>query len=182
MFEVSEIKSIRKKLGLTQGELAKLAGVSQSLIAKIESGLIDPAYSKAKQIFNAIDTLSNKKNVKVESIIVKRIISLSPDETLKSAIEKMKKYEISQTPVIDGQSVVGLISEGLLLDALINTNDPDMKVSEIMSEAPPIVSLSADIDAASYLLKYYPLVLVSDKGKYVGILTKADLLRTMLRK
>jgi predicted transcriptional regulator len=182
MFEVSEIKSIRKKLGLTQGQLAKLAGVSQSLIAKIEAGLIDPAFSKAKQIFTAIDTLSNKKNVKVESIIVKRIISLSPNETLKSAIEKMKKYEISQAPVIDGQSVVGLISESILLDALISTNNPNMKVCDVMSEAPPIVSTSADIDAASYLLKYYPLVLVSNKGKYVGILTKSDLIRTMLRK
>ena len=182
MYDIQEIKSIRKKLGLTQGELANIAGVSQSLIAKIESGLIDPAYSKATKIFNAIDSVNNKKSMKVESIIVRKIISLSPDETLKSAIEKMKKYEISQTPVIDDNRVLGLISEGILLDAIIKTNDPNAKVSEVMSEPPPIVSISADLDAACYLLRYYPLVLVSDKGRYVGILTKADLLRTMLRK
>ena len=182
MFEISEIKPLRKKLNLTQGELAKLSGVSQSLIAKVEAGILDPAYTKAQKIFSAIDSLNNKKNIKVESIIVKNIISLSPNDTLKSAIEKMKKYEISQAPVIENNSVVGLISESILLDSLIKTNDPNLKISEIMSEAPPIVSCSADIDAASHLLKYYPLVLVSDKGNYIGILTKADLIRTMLRK
>ena len=36
-FEITEIKLIRKKLGITQADLSKQAGVSQSLIAKIES-------------------------------------------------------------------------------------------------------------------------------------------------
>ncbi|MBI2079314.1 helix-turn-helix domain-containing protein, partial [Candidatus Micrarchaeota archaeon] len=44
--DVSKLGSLRRKLGITQKELAKLAGVSQSLIAKIEMGKIDPAYSK----------------------------------------------------------------------------------------------------------------------------------------
>ena len=56
-YELSEVKVIRKKLGLTQGELAKAAGVSQSLIAKIESTKIDPTYSKVKLIFHALESL-----------------------------------------------------------------------------------------------------------------------------
>jgi DNA-binding transcriptional regulator YiaG len=37
-----QLKKIRVQLGITQSELAKAAGVSQSLIAKLESGLVDP--------------------------------------------------------------------------------------------------------------------------------------------
>lgn len=182
MYEVAEIKNIRKRVGMTQGELAKLADVSQSMIAKIESGLLDPSYSNAKKIFAALDSLTNKKNIQIEQVMVKKIISVSPNDTLKDAIETMKKYGISQTPVIDGNSVAGFISEGILLDAIMNTHNPKARISEVMSEAPPIVAVSADIDAASHLLKYYPLVLVSDKGKLVGVLTKADLLQNMLKK
>ena len=40
--ELREIKELRKKFGLTQTDLAELAGVSQSLIAKLESNMIDP--------------------------------------------------------------------------------------------------------------------------------------------
>ena len=58
--DIEKIQEIRKKLNLTQTELSKLAGVSQSLIAKLESGHIDPAYSKVKAIFEALDNQINK--------------------------------------------------------------------------------------------------------------------------
>ncbi len=182
MFEVSEIKSIRKRTGLTQGALAKLSGVSQSMIAKIESNLLDPSYSNAKKIFAALDSLQDKKILRIDQVMVKKIISISPNDSLKDAIGTMKRYGISQTPVIEGNSVAGFISEGILLDAIMNTHNPKANISEVMSDAPPIVAVSADIEAASHLLKFYPLVLVSEKGKLVGVLTKADLLQNMLKK
>lgn len=52
---LDEIAKRRKLLGLTQKQLAKIAGVSQSFIAKIESGKIDPSYSKAKAIFDTLE-------------------------------------------------------------------------------------------------------------------------------
>ena len=59
-YELEEIKKIRKKLELTQTELADRAGVSQSLIAKIEAGRIDPTYSKTKKIFAALSDLEKR--------------------------------------------------------------------------------------------------------------------------
>ena len=48
--ELEEIKKKRKLFGMTQADLAAECGVSQSLIAKLESGKIVPAYGKAKKI------------------------------------------------------------------------------------------------------------------------------------
>ena len=48
MFEIDDIVRLRKQLGLTQTELAKLSGVSQSLITKMEAKKVEPAYSKVK--------------------------------------------------------------------------------------------------------------------------------------
>src|SRR3989338_4182252 len=118
-YEIEEIKKIRKSLDLTQTELAKRAGVSQSIIAKIESRRIDPTFSRAKMIFEALSYFEKKHEIKAEEIMNKKIVSIKPDENIKDAISKMKKYGISQMPVIDEHKAIGLISESSLLDALI---------------------------------------------------------------
>ena len=68
-YELNEIKKIRKNLGLTQTELAKMANVSQSIIAKIESGKIDPTFTKTKKIFETLDDLENKEEIKADELM-----------------------------------------------------------------------------------------------------------------
>src|SRR3989338_3454114 len=48
--ELSEIGKRRRRLGVTQTQLAKLAGVSQSLIAKIEAGKVYPHFFKFNRL------------------------------------------------------------------------------------------------------------------------------------
>ena len=173
-YELEEIKKIRKKLGMTQTELANRAGVSQSLIAKIESGRIDPTYTKTKKIFAALSELEKKEEIKAEQIMTGRIISIGPNEPIKEAISKMKKFQISQLPVIEGNKLIGLVSESTILDALLNPKST--RVRDIMQESPPIVSKTTSIQVVSNLLKHYPMVLVSEEGKLIGLITKSDLL------
>jgi transcriptional regulator with XRE-family HTH domain len=49
------LKYLRQSRGLTQGQLAKNAGVAQSTIAQIESGRKDPSISTLKMISKALD-------------------------------------------------------------------------------------------------------------------------------
>lgn len=178
-YELDEIKKIRKGSGLTQSELAKIAGVSQSLIAKTEAGLIDPAYSKMKKIFDALDAISKEKELKAFEIMNKNIIALSPFDSIKNAIKKMKKYEISQMPVIENNKAVGFVSESIVLDSLIQQKGKI--VSDIMEDSPPIFSMDASITLVSNLLRSYPIVLISEKGKLKGVITKADVLRKIYK-
>lgn len=173
-YELSEIKQIRKSLGITQSELAKKASVSQSLIAKIESGKIDPTFTKTKKIFETLNYMEKKEEIKAGEVMNAKIISLSQKDDIKDSISKMKKFGISQMPVIEEHKAIGLISESTLLDALMSNKGK--KVEDIMEEAPPIVSKTASIKVISSLLHHYPMVLVSDSGKLIGLITKADLL------
>ncbi|MEM2547192.1 MAG: helix-turn-helix domain-containing protein, partial [Candidatus Bathyarchaeia archaeon] len=59
---LDEIAKRRKLLGLTQKQLAKIAGVSQSFVAKVESGKIDPSYSKVKAIFDVLERMEAGEN------------------------------------------------------------------------------------------------------------------------
>lgn len=174
LYELSEIKKIRKNLGLTQTDLSKRANVSQSLIAKIESGKIDPTFTKTKKIFETLSDLENKEEIKAEELMNKKIISVVPGDSVNESVNKMKKFGISQMPVIDNHKLVGLVSESTLLDALMSKKDK--KILDIMEEAPPIVSKTASVQIISSLLKHYPMVLVSESGKLIGLITKADLL------
>src|SRR3989344_3507124 len=116
--EVQDIKRIRKKHGLSQVQLAKLSGVSQSLIAKIESGKLDPSYSNAKRIFEALSGLSEKEELKAADIMIKKIIYAKPDETVGSVVKKLKSHQISQLPVISKNRVVGLVSESDIINVI----------------------------------------------------------------
>ena len=176
MIEIQDIKTIRNQLGITQSELAYRAKVSQSLIAKIESGLIDPTYSNAKKIFDALNELQGKENITADKIMQNKIISIMPNTQVKEAISKMKKHEISQLPVIDKGNCIGLVSESTLLDEIIKGSH-EKKIKDIMKESPPIIPLKSSVDVVSNLLKFFPMVLVSDNGKIKGLITKADVIR-----
>jgi len=173
-YTLEEIKEIRKKFGLTQFQLAQRAQVSQSLIAKIEAGRIDPTYSKTNKIFEALDTLGKKKEMKAYEIMAKSIISVKPSEGIKDAIGKMKKSNISQMPVIEDHKSIGVVSEAIILEALLNKKGD--KVKDIMEDSPPVVSKNTTVNAVSNLLRFYPMVLVSDGGELRGVITKSDLL------
>ena len=173
-YELEEVKKIRKKLGLTQIGLANRAGVSQSLIAKIESGRIDPTYTKTKKIFAALIELEKKEEIKAEQLMAQKIISVGPGTPIKEAVAKMKKSQISQMPVVENGILVGMISESNILDALMKSKSKN--VGEMMQEAPPIVSKKTSVQVVSNLLKHYPMVLVSEEGKLSGLITKSDLL------
>ncbi len=181
MYELNELKHIRMKLNLTQGELAKRCGVSQSLIAKIESGKIDPGYSSVKKIFETLSLLDKNTEVKAKDIMHRKILSASSKDTLKDTITLMRQKNISQMPVIDNKKIVGYISESLLLEKLLDGNAQNLQVSEIMQENPPIIPPNTSQGVVANLLQHFPFVLVEEKGELKGIVTKADLLAAMYR-
>jgi len=175
--QIEEIKVIRKQLGLTQGELAKKANVSQSLIAKIESDNIDPSYTNAQKIFLALEEMGKKKEIKAGEIMNNNLIFVSPNDDIKKAIVLMKKYNISQLPVVEEHKSIGLISESTILDAMVGKKGN--KIKDIMQDSCPVVSKITGINIISDLLRVYPLVLVSENGKLKGVITKSDLLNSM---
>jgi predicted transcriptional regulator len=172
---------MRKQLGLTQKDLAKLAGVSQSLIAKIESNRIDPAYSKVVQIVVALESQLNQSKKTVGQIMTSQIISIKPSDSVFHAIELMRSKDISQLPVFEGGSCIGSVSDRSVIDLISKNSDSlkSTKVREIMDDAYPSVPPSAYVETVSELMKHYRAVLVEKNGKSIGIVTKADLLKAV---
>jgi predicted transcriptional regulator len=181
MEEIRWIADARRKLGITQHQLAKMAGVSQSLIAKIEAGKIDPAYSKATRIIETLERQKSAKEKTAAELMHTGIEVISAGETLHSAAQKMRKLSISQLPVVEGKQAVGSISEQTVLANFSSgpKKMANLRVSEVMDDAFPTTLPSTPVSAVAALLRHYPAVLVMERGKIAGIITKADLLKTI---
>ncbi len=182
MFELEDIKKIRKQLGITQIELSKKAGVSQSLIAKIEAGKIEPTFGNAKKIFEVLNSLTSDQ-MQAAEIMMRKIIDCKKTDSLTDVIELMRKHKISQLPVFDSGTPIGMVSESTILNRLSDpkTTISSLKVADIMEDCPPIINPKTPSDMVSSLLRLFPMVLVLDSGKIVGIITKSDLLNAVSR-
>lgn len=175
--ELSEIRALRRRAGLTQAQLAERAGVSQSLVAKVESGKLSPGYAVVQKVFSALDEARGETELRAGDVMKRRIVFLHPGDSVKSAVAVMRRHAFSQVPVMEGSVVVGLVTEGALLDAV--TAGKARVVREVMAEAPPIVPKNASAGALTALLKIGPVVLVQEGGKAVGLVTKSDLLEKL---
>ncbi len=184
---VQDIKNMRKNAGLTQSELAKRANVSQSLIARIESGSVDPRLSTITKIIQAIESISKRKTVrdilnwKVLQGKFKKVISVSPDQTIRSAATLMKEKDVSQLPVIEDGKVVGSIQETTIVKHFLEVKNPEtvfrLTVRELMEEEFPILTPDADLEHLKYLISSgYPAVIVREKGSINGLISKIDLI------
>lgn len=176
--ELQEVKPLRKALGLTQKQLAELAGVSQSLIAKVEAGLLDPSYSSGKRILDALRSLKQQSEPSARAVMQQHLITCRPEDRLQAVIAKMQKHAFSQIPVLDGDNVVGIVSESVIVRNMDRLRSETL-ARDVMEEAPPIVPLESPRRVIAELLAHYSILIVKERGKLRGIITKADLLRTV---
>lgn len=179
-YEINNLKKVRKQLGLTQTEFSKEAGVSQSLIAKTESGKIDPTYSKVQKIFEALDRLSKNKELSAREMMVKSVVTAKPGDRVVDTVKAMHKKGISQIPVLDGKKIVGLLTENDMLEMIGRDDVQQLKAKDVMTDPPPIVSEETRISVLKSLIRHYPLLIVARKGEMAGIVTKTDLISRLM--
>ena len=178
---LEEISKRRRILGLSQKQLARLADVSQSLIAKVEAGKTEPSYLKTKAIFDTLEKLQREKELRAKDLLQSRVVGIDEDEPVSKAAAVMSETGFSQLPVFNGKDVVGSIAEKTIMDRIVSGMDPrdlsKMPVGKVMTEAFPQIDERTPLSLVSALLQYHSAVLVTKRGKVTGIITKADLLK-----
>ena len=179
LYELNRIKQMRTELGLTQTELANLSKVSQSLIAKIERGNIEPSYSIARRIFIVLEEqITNKqKELVAKNICSKNLVTIASDDSIEKAIKLMKKHAISQIPVIKDNVLIGSISEETFINNYDKINNANMDIAQIMDDPFPTLPEDTPISLIKDILKTYTAAILLKNGKPFGIISKADLLK-----
>ncbi|MGP6220366.1 CBS domain-containing protein [Caldiplasma sukawensis] len=184
---LQEIAKMRKSLGLSQKEVAMEFNLSQSYIARMEKGDINPSYENVKKIYDYLYNFSKKtRNIEIpaERIMTSNVICCFASDYTIYAIEKLKNNGISQMPVLNENSlVVGTISEEDINNFLLRGHDPSifskMPVSRVMGSALPQLPGKTPISVVYPILRHSNAVLITDKLEIKGIITKADILKAV---
>jgi len=180
LIEPRQLKKIRTQLGFTQGALAKAAGVSQSIIAKIEAGDVDPTFNTLSAISRALNATTSKTSKRAADVMSSPVIGVQEKVKIGECTQLMKKKGFSQLPVFAGERMIGTIADGHIVTLLSEAPDPkkllDDRVGNHIQPIFAVVGTDTPVEALFSLFRFLPAVLVATGDKVEGIITKIDLL------
>ena len=110
-------------------------------------------------------------------------VVVSPADTLQVAYQRMKMYDVSQLPVMDGDAIVGIVDES---DVLMHVFGRDEKFKEPVATA--MVRKLDKLDVTSPMAALLPVfdrghvAIVMDDQKFLGLITRIDLLNYLRRR
>ncbi len=111
------------------------------------------------------------------------LVSVTPDETLLIAYQRMKLADVSQVPVMDRDRIVGMLDESDLLLAV--HHDPKRflePVKGIMTRNLVTVAADASVESLSPLFDRGLVVILMAEGKFYGLITRMDVLNHLRRR
>lgn len=177
--DIKTLKQLRLQAQLTQWQLAKKSNTTQSTIAKIEAGKLEPSLKLAKRILNVLNVVPEGK-IKAKEVMASEVLTFLPSLSIKEAIDIMFDKGFSQVPVIKDHLIIGAVSESSIISKILSKDPSSLMVSDVMDEVLPTVPPEGLIEEVIFLLKYNSAVLVLSKGKLSGIVTKADIMQHLL--
>ncbi|WP_186670002.1 acetoin utilization AcuB family protein [Sporosarcina sp. BP05] len=122
----------------------------------------------------------------IEEIMIKDVLTLSPENTVKDALDAMRDKKVRHLPILSADgTVVGIVTDRDLKEVVpssvseIKDNSPyDTLLSDVMTKNPILGHPMDFVEEAAVLFydnKIGSLPIVSNK-KLVGIITETDLL------
>jgi cystathionine beta-synthase len=111
----------------------------------------------------------------------KPLVIVRTEELVAHAIDRMRKYKISQIPVIDITGFVGSVDETDLFQSYVNDKDVAQKpIREVMGNPYPIVKLGTPIEDVSKLFTRDNQAVLVDMGNGKHhIITKSDIIASI---
>ena len=96
------------------------------------------------------------------------------DDRVREVIGRMKRLGISQVPVLDGDKILGIVSERDLLNHLVHGGDAGDTIANLVEAEFAIVEPVNKVSLAGQLIAKDLTVLVVNDSRLIGVITKID--------
>ncbi len=111
------------------------------------------------------------------------VITVGPAETLMTAYSRMKLYDVSQLPVLDGDGIVGIVDEeDILIQVLDDESRFQVPVSDAMTSKLQTVHPSTPIQSLMPIFDRGMVVIVAGEEGFHGLITRIDVLNYLRRR
>ena len=137
----------------------------------------------SKMGFSKSDGVTVEQLLKYRNSKLPELLYAKPWETVRSAIETMKKYDVSCLPVAKGDmplaaaEVIGSVSADQLMTKTFESTVDDHHLLEgIMIDPLPVLGIGQSIDEAVSVLRETEAVLVHNEGMPFAVLTQTDVM------
>jgi cystathionine beta-synthase len=106
------------------------------------------------------------------------MITVTEAQTVKEVLDLLRRFEISQLPVMRDDEVVGSVNDVAVMQAVFDHADIMHKpVGEVMGRAFPMLEHDSEVGIAYKLLTMANhAIVVTDAGKPVGVVTRQDVI------
>lgn len=173
----------------TVGDISKLNLGEEIIIGPtlfgrmvIEGKIIGRDEIHGELLIDIINVISIPKD-NVKNIMSKRLVTLKADMSIKEAAAIMYKEFIRAAPIIENDSLIGLLTSSDIARCL-SEGKIDITVKEAASRKPVIINLNEDVLEVMNKMRKSSigrLIVVDDEGKPIGIVTRTDLLYRMIK-
>lgn len=104
-------------------------------------------------------------------------VTVRPGDSLIQAYRRMKLFDVSQLPVMDGERLVGILDESDLVQHMqLDSGKLNDVVSTAMVAQLDTVAPDAPLNALLPIFARDHVAIVKDGARFIGIITKIDLL------
>jgi len=189
--QLTEIKKLREELNISQRQLAKQCDIPSSFLSMIENqkNNTKPSYDVLVRLFQELDGESQKnlgKLTTADKICKTNLTSARKSDYAEDIIKIMHEKDFSQIPVLDGGGCIGMVTENSLMKFLQErTHKPltTTRVKDVMDTPPIVIDISTKVtENILSLFNDSKCLLVSDNAKIVGLITKIDAIRGLMKK
>lgn len=110
-------------------------------------------------------------------------VTVSPDELLNTAWQRMRAHDVSQLPVMEGDRIVGMLDES---DVLLHVYGDEARFTDPVSAAMvgrlDKVDVRAPVEALLPVFDRGHVAIVMEAGRFLGLITRIDLLNHLRRR
>ena len=90
--------------------------------------------------------------MQVKNQMSRKVVTIPPETPILRAMEVMRENSIRHLPVVEGEDIVGLVTEGDLRQASLLSMVDKVSIEDVMIKSPFTISPEASIEDAARLI------------------------------